>query len=1152
VTRPRCAVCGTALDNAHSRCPTCSNGASDANSPKRKRKRARRGPLGGYLPIVLAAAGGVCLLLCVGVIGIIALGVAGWADRGPAVARQEGPAEGAKEERAAAANQNFVVFDEVRDAEGAAAKEPAPVIVAAPAAGPPTAPPPPQPIVDEAPADAVKPAWNIAADGRPAAPALQYPAGWKARLETARAANHFLIKFLPLLADMDGPFALLFPPDDRTRSINRDGTPPGEGFPPPPVVDLRTGKEVGTFSALSPYWRDARLSPTGEYLVGPDSGKDCLLRPERNTLFVWKRGAAGFDRKLALPGSIAWLEFVAADHLAVLVFDKSYSLQIWDVAGGKALQRIDLTAEQFPAPGAGLAIPDRQLHTFYRPWPLMGAVSPGGRHVALGNRAGITLVDVREGKEIGTLPIPEMKNEQASAVRGVSFQADGKELYALVFQASKPQRLLSWSVADGLRLLDLELETAEPLGPPLLGPEPGTILLPGGHVGFGIPNAYNYVPPYRASRVMPAMLIETRVGSVLAKLDYCVLRWAENGPVVAAGGPAKSDPQARPEDKWDAGVPQEMFAAVVDRPALIAAAKARAANLAARPGVVRPDRLAVQRITPEPPAAWAAPPVSKSEPAAVRYLETAFPTAWAEAQVAMLRYNYERDVRERFELFWDRHDRRSGAKIGTSMRLWPWTRDPGKMKPHEPGVLAPAAPVAALSADGGMLAVRDPADPSRVDLWSADGRRLVGFHPAGRTHVVHWLGWSPRGRLLTVANGSVSAWEMPAGRAEFTAAGGYTAPVAPAADRSWVAVAAGDHVDLLDSATGTCLARCRAGGGTGPLRDLTPSPDGRRLAVVFASADPKAGKYTAQLWDLTAGKADLLTFGGEPYQTCCWVGPEHFAAFTTDLVLYDLAVRHHVAAYHVPIAPPKWHGPVFARSSDGRLWFHRGDPRPQGGKQSAGGAWWAVADAELLGAHEGHQLGATPRAVVIPRRFPVRVEADLGSSERSRQFAPQAAELLRKAGFATGPKGWSLRIAHRAVETSKELKLQGLIEVPEFIPAVVLDWALCDADGNHVWERRTVGNFAWNRSKYFTGTTTEDVKGRRDLQWVKTHFNFKGRNMRDAIVEEILDTLAQEQPVALGELPNAYLKIDRRYLAIPLRFNPIAAWSAAGNAPPGR
>jgi hypothetical protein len=1104
--------------------------------PTRKRKRNRKAKKSFLArPGQLAAAAGLGVVLIVVIVGIVVLTAGGALD-----ASLRGRTDKTGENQGAAP----VVFDAVLPAEKVpAAAVPPPAIVPAPPAGPAVPPPALLPPADEVDAPPPKAAWNIPADPRPD-PLPRYAADMRVRLETARIAHHFLLKYLPLLADLDGPFALCFPPLPAKPPARLGPPAPADGAPPAPLVDLRTGKAAGTFAATSPYWRDARLSPDGQYLVGPDSGPDSLGRPLRDTLFVWKRGADNFAHMLRLPGSVVWLGFVASDRLAVQTFDPKPALQVWDVTTGKVSKTVRLTADQFPAPAGNPALQARDLAEFYRPYFTAGAVSPGGRYVALGNRAGITLVDVREGKEVGTLPIPGLGGRQADAFRGLSFRPDGAELLALTYDdRALALKLWSWSVADGRPRTEMALDWASSgCGPPLPGPTPGTILLPGGHFGPGLP-PFGHIPPFRATDVRTATLVETRCGSIVARLDYCVLRWTDDGPVLAAGGPKEAKPEKlqRADERWDKGIPQEAFTVTPDRPRLIAAARERLAGLAARPPVVRPDRTAVKRLTPEPPSRWAAPPtVRQAELLKVRWLEADFPAAFGDAQAAVLRFEYKIDVRQRFEMHWDRYDLRNAAKVGTGFQLWPWARDPSRMKQHE-SVFQPQTPPAALGADGARLAVCDPADLSRVDVWSADGKRLVGFRPAGPGRAVGWVGWSPQGRLLTVADGSLVAWEVPAARAVIEVAGGYAAPVALAPGGAWLAVAAGDHVDLLDSATGACLGRCRAGGALGAVRDLALSGDARRLAVVFAGPDPKAGTLKAQLWDLAAGRAELLTFGRGPYVTASWASPEHLVTVTDEQVLYDQLARYGIATYQFITADRKWHGSFWARSPDGRLWFRLAHPRPVGARST--GVWWQVTEAELLGSLAG-RLAERPRAAVFPRLHPVRVEADLGTAERGQAFARPVAEMLRKQGFAIGPKGWSLRVTHQVVNSTKELTRQIIIEVPQLIPMVRLKWVLCDAEGNPVWQRDTAGQFAWTGSKYYKGSSRLPPKGRAGMEWVKTHFDFGGRPMREAIADEILDTLAR-RPTPLDPIPPAWLRVGRDYREMPLRLLPVVAGPAA-------
>src|SRR5262249_10019126 len=135
-----------------------------------------------------------------------------------------------------------------------------------------------------------EPRWNLAPDPvprrvDPLASSLAFP------IEEYRAHCQ-----LPLLADLDGPFALFAPgvpltaapvkaplPAGSAGGAGEGGDGVGLAKPAPKretkpsgplplsatLVDLRTGKVVGRFDGKSPFWRDARLSPDGKYLVGP-------------------------------------------------------------------------------------------------------------------------------------------------------------------------------------------------------------------------------------------------------------------------------------------------------------------------------------------------------------------------------------------------------------------------------------------------------------------------------------------------------------------------------------------------------------------------------------------------------------------------------------------------------------------------------------------------------------------------------------------------------------------------------------------------------------------------------------------------------------------------------------------------------------------
>ena len=1110
---------------------------------------------------LVAVGAGLALVVVLSVVGAGLLrgrgGGAVQADGGDVGRRDVGRGTGG----AAAPAGHFVVVDTpVPNVAVAAEAKAAPLFVAAPPADPKPAAPR-RPRADAAAADPtssaeVKPRWDLPPDPRPRGEAPRYAPDLRIPLETCMV--QYALTGPPVLADRDGPFALFLPRWEQS-PYKVEGKPVRGKYtvalvetprPPAPLIDLRTGAKVGEFSWKSPFWLDPRLSPGGTYLVGPDAAPTWLNDPNRgatyakadpNALFVWKARRDKPTHRLRGRGLVLWAEFVTDDRLALYVIaaDKP-ALQLWDVASGKSVATIPLSVERFKVPNVPTGNPEPLT---YLPWPTLGAVSPGGRYVAVGGADGIAMASLADGREVGTLPVTLSSYKDHREYQGMAFSPDGAELLvAFKPDAGKPA-LRAWSATKGTPLREVSqpvgMSVPAMSGPPMPGPEPDTIFAP------GYPVAGDHVHPTPGGPGGPgltARLYEAATGRLLAS-HAPVLRWSDSGPVIAVG-PLKDAPSAGGKPGADAdrvGV----YATEAIHALFRDAAGKTEFGLAKRPAVREPDRSSVQVVAPEPPAPWTPPPAAKAPPPpADRTVLPARPAAFGDRHAAVVRFApKQRDQPSGSlgydELSWDRYDARSGQRVGRPIPLWPWAANP-----LGPRLEEQKRAVAALTPDGQRLAVRDPDSAGRVDVWTAAGERILGFYPHGPKARVEWIGWGPEGRLLTVGAGVLTAWEVPAAKAVFEVDGGYAAPVAWAPGRAWLAASTtAGHVDLVDAATGKCLGRCAAG-VPGRVTDLVVAPDAARLAALYP--DP-ANLYATErfladlgmprpdevdvklvLWDLIkTGRAEMASRKVRAFALLHWGGPEHLAFCNEfESVVYDLRYHTPVLAYHFQRGHP-WPrlGYPLHRSPDGRLWIGTGDgPTTEG--------WLATVVPDPAGKTEGVFLAAD-REFFDATETPIRIEIDLGTPAWGETHGRQVAEALQKRGHRVGPGGWRLRIRHQVADAGSSLS-QGAQNIP--LPKVDYTWELLDPKGNQAWRGASSGYFPRIGSKYRLTKPPPGQKIQPASAFERIdYYDFGGRDVRRAVVEEILETGAG---LTLPEsLPRRLLKVGDSYPKFPVALD---------------
>src|SRR5262245_1035078 len=274
-----------------------------------------------------------------------------------------------------------------------------------------------------------------------------------------------------------------------------------------------------------------------------------------------------------------------------------------------------------------------------------------------------------------------------------------------------------------------------------------------------------------------------------------------------------------------------------------------------RPAATPVARDGVVARKPEPPAEWTVPPAAAPDPTVP--VGVTIPDrllAMADTKAAAVRFTLidEGDrspTQVRCSMAWVRYDRKTGQPLGEPIPLWPpvekyWLSAYERSHPF----------AVALTRDGQRLALLDPAEPTRVDVWDAGGQRLFGMVPYP-DYAVEGVAWLDDGRLLTVGQGKLTAWEVPAGKAVFEIDGQYAGPIQLEPGRRWlVAATYPGHVDVLATDMGACLGRCSADNFGYRWDHTLLSPDGTRLvralpvlSLGLAVWDLKTGQLTTRM-----------------------------------------------------------------------------------------------------------------------------------------------------------------------------------------------------------------------------------------------------------------------------------------------------------------
>ena len=941
----------------------------------------------------------------------------------------------------------------------------------------------------------------------------------------------------PLLASLRGPYMMTGPlwkeypwVEEYDRKAKTKVYVEKFPQPPSPIIDLRTGEPVGEFSFRANFaLPGSRLSPDGQYLLTPDSDPGKQSTDRDGKLYIWKRNEPQPIAELQMPGHVTWIDFVAPDRVAMLAFTPSQVVQIWDAVKGELLHSIDVSDGRFKPPEIPRSFSDTNQNRFWvEAGPFggttVGAVSPRGRYIALGGDKGVTLVSAADGELIGMLPI------EAAAIgihyHGMSFSEDSNKLYQLATYALAPKlppgrdrndkpraypklTVDVWDIPTGRKDIHVTINEERlnfgRRGVLLPGPVPGTL-----YFGSFLTEGGN------ADCISD--FIDIWGGSFVQKAPYLPLRWADSDRLLAVAKDGEKQLQ--------------VSAITVDRDAILAQAGEALSGVAARPRVLDTDRSGLKTLKPEPPTKWTSPPAIATPPraSAERMTLSGVPTTAGDGLGVVLSYRYSKVQKARHELHAQLVSLINGRNLGETFLLWPWITPPDNPAGNSPHDMPATHPLAALASDGKHLAVRDPANHRRVDIW-IDTTRIAGIEPYEQD--IEWIGWSATAKLLTLGAGKLTAWDAATAKASYEVEGDYSGPAASCPGGDWLAAAAGDVIDLIDTETGKCFGRRSCSVRGGEIVAIAIAPDGKTVAAARPAISAQAEeRFLADFWDTTTGMGTYVPFGGQEIVSFSWSTPEHLLSYSATPETsgpqgstpefknrIELLDRSGAIAcqYNISNSFPKLSTGLLAVAStpDGRIWVGQN------------GHWRSQELVNPASSAGGKLVDATAQ--------PLRIEVDVGNRYAGLAMAEALASEMQKQGFSIGRAGWVLRVGHQVEDSQKTISFGSARDaVP--IPQVRFTWQMLDSSGAVVWEDNTIGRFAGTGSKYYKKTKVGGVVSGAGGAGIVSNdeFDFQG-DMHRAVVTEILDTqspnLQPPRSLPRGKL----LKVAGTYRPLPLQ-----------------
>jgi WD40 repeat protein len=233
-----------------------------------------------------------------------------------------------------------------------------------------------------------------------------------------------------------------------------------------------------------------------------------------------------------------------------------------------------------------------------------------------------------------------------------------------------------------------------------------------------------------------------------------------------------------------------------------------------------------------------------------------------------------------------------------------------------------------------FIALREPADKKRVDVWTFPGKYVIGLAPFANDAdpLVHWT--AVVDDLLLTANGrTLVAWRLPEGKAVFRLMGPFVpGSFAFSPSRKHLAVLSGRHFAVLDPKTGETIGKLALPDDAASSRVATAAfrPDGKAFAAMIPEMrDGPPGFSLEQIvfsfggenklvrWNLDTGAVEQSLSLSQPPGRLQWVGPNYVVAGS-----YVIDWKQGDAVAHLGTFPNSHR--LTHHSQDWRLWFVMG------------------------------------------------------------------------------------------------------------------------------------------------------------------------------------------------------------------------------------